>query len=63
MMDDLFATLDLEKSKRTIDVLDELNKKPPNNFQTIVTTTDIINLKKNGLFEKNIKHKTHHLIK
>jgi len=63
MMDDLFATLDFEKSKRTIDVLGELNKEPPKNFQTIITTTDIINLEKNGVLAKNIKHKTHHLFK
>ena len=61
MMDDLFATLDFEKSKRTVEVLSELNKNAPNNFQTIITNTDIINLEKNGIFGKNLKHKTHHL--
>ena len=61
MMDDLFATLDLEKSKRTVEVLDELNKKNLKKFQTIITTTDIINLEKSGFLTKNMKHKTHHL--
>ncbi len=61
MMDDLFATLDFEKSKRIVEVLRELNKNEPNNFQTIITTTDIINLEKKGFLGKNLKHKTHHL--
>ena len=61
MMDDLFATLDLEKSKRTVEVLEELNKKNKNKFQTIITTTDIINLEKSGFLTKNIKHQMHHL--
>ena len=61
MMDDLFATLDFEKSKRIVEVLNELNKNAPNNFQTIITTTDIINLEKKGFLGKNLKHKTYHL--
>ncbi len=61
MMDDLFATLDIEKSKRTVEVLGELTKKTQKNFQTIITTTDIINLEESGFLTKNIKHKTHHL--
>ena len=61
MMDDLFANLDLEKSKQTVQTLETLNKKRTESFQTIITTTDILNLEKSGFVTKNINHQKYYL--
>ena len=61
LLDDLFATIDFERSKKTISVLQELeikNKKP---IQTIVTTTDVLSLENLGYNFKDSTNKLYEL--
>ena len=61
LIDDLFATLDKGRSKKTMFLLQNLNKLKKQKTQTIVTTTDLLNLSDSGLDLKNKNTKTYHL--
>ena len=61
LIDDLFATLDRGRSKKTMFLLQSLNKLKKEKTQTIVTTTDLLNLSDSGLNLKNTNTKTYHL--
>ena len=57
LLDDLFSKLDLERSKKIVSLLGDLKSEKGKPVQTIITTTDMLNIEKSGLLEnqKNIK--------
>ena len=62
LIDDLFANLDIDKSKKITNFLNEIKKTNKIKPQTIITTTDVISLKKNEFFKKGVELKKHKLI-
>jgi DNA replication and repair protein RecF len=63
LIDDLFSSLDKEKSKkllRFVETFQAGKKTPP---QTIITTTDLLDLEQNGFFPGFNNIKKHHLKK
>ena len=61
LLDDLFAKLDLERSKKIVTLLQSLETESGEPVQTIVTTTDLLNVEKSGLLSGAKKNKTYHL--
>ena len=61
LLDDLFAKLDLERSKKIVSLLQNLETETGEQVQTIVTTTDIVNVEQSGLLDGRKKNKTYHL--
>ena len=61
LIDDLFASLDEEKSKRLLSFVGGFRHKRKNRPQTIITTTDFIDLEKNGFFLGFDRVKKHHI--
>jgi recombinational DNA repair ATPase RecF len=61
LLDDLFAKLDLGRSKKLVSLLNKLKTKTGELVQTIVTTTDMINIENSGMFSSSSKIKKHHL--
>tara|TARA_B100000686_G_scaffold30848_2_gene31711 strand:+ start:19525 stop:20625 length:1101 start_codon:yes stop_codon:yes gene_type:complete len=61
LLDDLFSKLDLERSKKIVHLLQGLETIYKEPVQTIVTTTDLINVENSGLLSKKYSHKTYHL--
>jgi len=61
LLDDVFAKLDLKRSKKLVSYLSSINMDNKNPVQTIITTTDILDIEKSGLtlYESGIK--THKL--
>ena len=60
LLDDVFSELDLKRSKKLVSYLNSINISSSNSVQTIITTTDILNIEKSGLILeasgiKNIK--------
>lgn len=57
LLDDLFAKIDLERSKKIVSILNKISLDKNTRAQTIITTTDILNVEKSGLLEeyKDIK--------
>ena len=49
LLDDLFAKVDLGRSKKLVKLLNQLETNHGDPVQTIVTTTDIINIENSGL--------------
>ena len=49
LLDDVFAKLDLKRSKNLVSYLNSINKGSKNSVQTIITTTDILDIEKSGL--------------
>jgi len=62
LIDDLFANLDVDKSKRITTFLNETKKTKKIKLQTIITTTDILKLKKNMFFNNDNNIKKHKLV-
>ena len=62
LIDDLFANLDVDKSKRITTFINETKKTKKIKLQTIITTTDILNLKKNMFFNNDNSIKKHKLV-
>ena len=60
MLDDLFAKLDMERSKKIVTLLHGFENKP---CQTVVTTTDLYNIEKIGLIKNGENHSTIHIEK
>jgi DNA replication and repair protein RecF len=58
LLDDLFAKLDLERSKKIVAMLSMFSDKEYKKAQTIITTTDILNVENSGLLEKYDNSKT-----
>lgn len=61
LLDDLFAKLDLDRSKKIVSLLQGLESETGEPVQTIVTTTDILNVEKIGLLSGEEKNMTYHL--
>ena len=62
LIDDLFASLDKEKSKKLLSFVGGLQNERKKRPQTIITTTDFVDLEKNGFFlgfEEVKKHRIH----
>ena len=57
LLDDLFAKVDLERSKKIVSMLNNINLNQKTKTQTIITTTDILNVENSGLLKdyKNTK--------
>lgn len=58
LLDDLFAKLDLERSKKIVAMLSLFSHEESKKAQTIITTTDILNVENSGLLEKYSNSKT-----
>ena len=61
LLDDLFAKLDLERNKRLVNLFHIMDKEWENSTQTIITTTDMINLENSGILLGQKEIKTYHL--
>jgi len=61
LLDDVFAKLDLKRSKKLVSYLNSINVGNKNPVQTIITTTDIVNVEKSGLILETPNIKTHKL--
>ena len=61
LLDDLFAKLDLDRSKKIVSLLQGLETESGERVQTIVTTTDLLNVEKSGLLLGKKENKTYHL--
>ena len=61
LLDDVFAKLDLTRSKKLVRLINNLEADSGDQLQTIVTTTDIIDIKKSGMFDLDRETTTHHL--
>ena len=60
LIDDMFANLDKERSKKLLRFVENFKNKEKNT-QTIITTTNIVNIKENGFFLKFKDINKHHL--
>ena len=49
LLDDVFAKLDLKRSRKLVSYLNSINIDNKNPVQTIITTTDILDIEKSGL--------------
>ena len=58
LLDDLFATIDLKRSKKAISMLRRIKQDKDDIIQTIITTTDLLNLEKTELNFKNPNEET-----
>tara|TARA_Y100001970_G_C14238427_1_gene863365 strand:- start:1909 stop:2943 length:1035 start_codon:yes stop_codon:yes gene_type:complete len=61
LLDDVFAKLDLTRSKKLVRLINNLEADSGDQLQTIVTTTDIIDIKKSGMFDLDRETTTHRL--
>lgn len=61
LLDDLFAKLDLERNKGLVTLFHIMDKEWKESTQTIITTTDIINIENSGMLLGHKEIKTHHL--
>ena len=63
LLDDLFAKLDLKRSKELVFLLNNLETDSGEPVQIIVTTTDMLNIEKSGMFSEQKEIKTHRFIR
>ena len=63
LIDDMFANLDKERSKKLLRFVEKFENENKEKSQTIITTTNIINIKENGFFSEYKNIKKHHLLK
>jgi len=61
LLDDLFAKIDHGRSKKLVSLLNDIESERGDSVQTVVTTTDIVNIEKSGIFSGNPNIKNHHL--
>ena len=61
LLDDLFAKLDLERSKALVKLFGLLENEGAGGVQTIITTTDMYNIENSGMLLAEKEIKTHHL--
>ena len=57
MIDDIFANLDVDRSKRLLRFVEKLKFQEKTKPQTIITTTDILEVQKEGFFSNYSKIK------
>ena len=58
LLDDLFAKIDLERSIKIVTILNKIGVDQKTKAQTIITTTDILNVEKSGLLKDYNNTKT-----
>ena len=63
LLDDLFAKLDLSRSKKLVSLLKGMKSEDSKPIQTIVTTTDLLNIEKIGILSIHENTTTHQLTK
>ena len=61
LLDDVFAKLDLNRSKKLVSYLNSIKTEEKDPIQTIITTTDVFNVEKSGLTLNNKDVKTYKL--
>ena len=61
LLDDLFSKLDFARSQKIVSLLQSLEDETGEPIQTIVTTTDILNVESSGLIEAGKEMRTYHL--
>ena len=61
LLDDVFAKLDLDRSRNLVRLISELEIESGEQLQTIVTTTDIVDIQKSGMFDTEKETVTHKL--
>ena len=61
LLDDLFAKLDLNRSKKLVSYLNAIKTEEKDPIQTIITTTDVINVEQSGLILNNKDVRTYKL--
>ena len=61
LLDDVFAKLDLNRSKKLVSYLNSIKTEDKDPVQTIITTTDVLNVEQSGLILNNKDVKTHKL--
>ena len=61
LLDDVFAKLDLNRSKKLVSYINSIKSKFKEPIQTIITTTDVVNVEQSGLMFNNKEIKTHKL--
>ena len=61
LLDDVFAKLDLNRSKKLVSYLNSLKTEEKDPIQTIITTTDVINVEQSGLILNNKDVRTYKL--
>ena len=63
LLDDLFAKLDHDRSKKLVSLLNNIETEKGESVQTVVTTTDVVNVEKSGIFSGNPNTINHHLVR
>ena len=63
LLDDLFAKLDLGRSKKLVNLINRLEFEADTLIQTIITTTDILNIEQSGTLNTSKNVTNHHLIR
>ncbi len=61
LLDDVFAKLDLNRSKKLVSYLNSIKTEEKDPIQTIITTTDVLNVEQSGLILDNNNVKIHKL--
>ena len=61
LLDDVFSKLDLSRSEKLVSYLNAVESKPKEPIQTIITTTDIVNVEQSGLVFNDKEIKSHKL--
>ncbi len=61
LLDDLFAKLDLGRSKKLVNLINKLETETDASIQTIITTTDIVNIEQSGILKNSKNVSNHHL--
>ena len=61
LLDDVFAKLDLNRSKKLVSYLNSIKTEEKDPIQTIITTTDVLDVEQTGLILNNKDVKTHKL--
>ncbi len=61
LLDDVFAKLDLNRSRKLVSYLNSIKTEGRDPIQTIITTTDILNVEQSGLILNDADIKTHKL--
>ena len=61
LLDDVFAKLDLNRSKKLVSYLNSIKTEEKDPIQTIITTTDVLNVEQSGLILEGKNVETHKL--
>ena len=61
LLDDVFAKLDLNRSKKLVSYLNTIKSEEKDPIQTIITTTDVVSVEQSGLILNNKDVRTYKL--